>query len=85
MQEIVLDETLHNMDKNNDGYVTEQEYVGKALAPLVAVMWFSVFAEDIWLQYERDSGEEPEWLKSEREHFTTHRSSSLPPRYDVVT
>ena len=29
MQEIVLDETMDDMDKNKDGFVTEQEYVGK--------------------------------------------------------
>ena len=28
MQEIVLDETVGDMDKNRDGYVTLQEYVG---------------------------------------------------------
>ena len=33
MQEIVLDETMDDMDKNKDGYVTEQEYVGEPLPP----------------------------------------------------
>lgn len=57
MQEIVLDETLDDMDRNGDGYVTVKEYV-----------------DDIWPQYEREEGgEEPEWLQTEREHFSTHR------------
>ena len=28
MQEIVLDETLDDMDRNGDGYVTIKEYIG---------------------------------------------------------
>ena len=30
--------------------------------------------DDIWPQYEREGAEEPEWLATEREHFSTHRS-----------
>lgn len=57
MRDIVLDETMDDMDKNKDGFVTEQEYV-----------------DDIWPHHERDfTEEEPEWLVSEREHFSTHR------------
>lgn len=29
MQEIVLDETLDDMDRDGDGYVTVKEYIGE--------------------------------------------------------
>ena len=29
MREIIIDEALQDMDKDRDGYVTEQEYIGK--------------------------------------------------------
>jgi Ca2+-binding EF-hand superfamily protein len=75
MQDIVLDETLEDMDKNGDGYVTLKEYVGRCSV----VVWGRVAgcvvcgADDIWPQHEREEGQEPDWLVSEREHFKTHR------------
>ena len=29
MREIVIDETIHDMDKDRDGYVTLQEYISE--------------------------------------------------------
>ena len=58
MRHIVIDETMADMDKNSNGYVTVEEYIG-----------------DIWPQYEQDQagGQEPDWVKSEREQFRTYR------------
>jgi Ca2+-binding EF-hand superfamily protein len=57
MQEIVLDETMDDMDKNKDGFVTEQEYVED--------IWPQYEREA--------EGQEPEWLQSERQHFVNDR------------
>ena len=69
----MLDETMDDMDKNKDGFVTEQEYVGEPIYTL-HYSFEDVFSDDIWPHHERDfTEEEPEWLVSEREHFSTHR------------
>ena len=43
MQDLVLDETMEDMDKNGDGYVTLQEYVGTPTAylwsPVLSWSW----------------------------------------------
>ena len=37
----------------------------------------SPFPDDIWPQYERTDGEsEPDWVKTEREHFNKHRDKN---------
>ena len=74
MRDIVLDETMDDMDKNKDGFVTQQEYVGEPIYTLQSHSFEDVFSDDIWPHHERDfTAEEPEWLVSEREHFSTHR------------
>ena len=58
MKHILIEETMADMDKNSDGYVTVDEYIS-----------------DIWPQDEQDlaGGQEPNWVKSEREQFRTYR------------
>ncbi len=58
MRHVVVDETMADMDRNGDGFVTLDEYIS-----------------DIWPLYEQDQagGKEPDWVKSEREHFGTYR------------
>lgn len=54
MRDIVVLETLEDVDKDKDGKVSLQEYIGD--------------------MYRGEEGEpEPEWVKNEREQFTTYR------------
>jgi len=55
MKSVVVEETLADIDKDHDGKISIDEYIG-----------------DLWPEEER-GGEEPEWLKTEREQFTAHR------------
>ena len=55
MRDIVVIETIEDIDKNNDGKVSVEEYIG-----------------DMYRGSE-DDVEEPEWVKNERETFSTFR------------
>jgi len=57
MKGIIIDETLEDIDKDGDGKVSLEEYVGD--------MWPSA------MQGEGES--EPDWVKSEREQFSKYR------------
>lgn len=56
MRDIVVLETLEDIDKDKDGKVSLKEYIGD--------------------MYRGEEGElEPEWVKNEREQFTTYRDN----------
>lgn len=58
MRDVVVEETLADIDKNGDGVVTMDEYIGDMYRP-----------DD----YPELEGKEPDWVASEREMFTTTR------------
>lgn len=58
MRDIVVDETIADMDSNGDGYVTLKEYIND--------LWPQY-------EQEQAGGKEPDWVKSERENFAKHR------------
>jgi len=82
MKGIVVNETLQDIDKDRDGYISLEEYLG-----------------DLWPEEDRAKGEEPDWVKTEREQFTEYRDKNkdgkmdpeevkdwiLPPDYDHVS
>ncbi|XP_065646264.1 calumenin-B [Hydra vulgaris] len=82
MKPLVVQETLEDIDKNKDGSISLDEYIG-----------------DLWPEEDRVAGNEPEWVKSEREQFTNYRDINkdgkmdkeevaawiLPPDYDHIT
>lgn len=55
MKEIVVIETMEDIDKDNDGKISLEEYVGDMHQP------------------SSEDEPEPEWVKSEREHFAAYR------------
>lgn len=55
MRDLVVAETLEDIDKNNDGKLSIDEYIG-----------------DLYRGGEED-GEEPQWVRNERETFTEYR------------
>lgn len=57
MRDIVIAETMEDMDKDKDGYVTIDEYLND--------LWPQYEREQ--------GGEEPDWVTSEREQFTNYR------------
>jgi len=59
MREIVIDETMQDMDKDKDGYITLQEYIND--------LWPQHEREGV------PEEEEPDWVKSEKEQFGTYR------------
>ncbi|MCP9266328.1 Calumenin-A [Dirofilaria immitis] len=61
MRDVVVQETLEDIDKNKDGYVDLDEYIGDMYRP-----------ED----YPELNGKEPEWVASEREMFKEHRDKN---------
>ena len=63
MRNIVALETLEDIDKNQDGFVDVEEYIGD--------------------MHDKDSGEEPEWLPTEREHFFEFRDVNKDGKMDA--
>jgi len=82
MKSIVVNETLEDIDKDHDGSISLDEYLG-----------------DLWPEEDRAKGEEPDWVKTERDQFTEFRDKNkdgkmdaeevkdwiLPPDYDHVS
>ncbi len=68
MRDIVIDETLADMDRDGDGYVTLEEYITD--------LWPQY-------ERDQTGGKEPDWVKSERQQFGTYRDKNkvccLPP------
>ncbi|VDK44536.1 unnamed protein product [Anisakis simplex] len=58
MRDIVVAETIEDIDKNKDGFVDLEEYIGDMYRP-----------ED----YPELNGKEPDWVASERDMFKEHR------------
>jgi len=57
MRDIVVLETLEDIDKDGDGQISLEEYIA-----------------DLWPRSEQEKGgEEPDWVKSEREQFKNYR------------
>uniref|UniRef100_A0A0N4ZHH0 Reticulocalbin-3 n=1 Tax=Parastrongyloides trichosuri TaxID=131310 RepID=A0A0N4ZHH0_PARTI len=61
MRDVVVTETIEDIDKNKDGFVDITEYIGDMYRP-----------ED----YPELNGKEPEWVESERELFKEHRDKN---------
>ena len=82
MRDIVIEETMYDMDKNRDGKITLEEYISKHLSlslsfSHVTPCFFVLLLGDIWPQFECEEGtDEPEWVKTEREHFSKHRDKN---------
>lgn len=66
MRDIVIDETLMDMDKNKDGFVELEEYVND--------LWPAY--------ERNGEEEEPDWLTGEREQFNTHRDKNGDKKLD---
>ncbi|XP_052065479.1 calumenin-like isoform X2 [Mytilus californianus] len=62
MRDIVVQETMEDIDKDKDGFISLEEYIG-----------------DMW---PNQDGEEPEWVKSEREQFNTYRDKNSDGKMD---
>uniref|UniRef100_A0A914HVY5 Reticulocalbin-3 n=1 Tax=Globodera rostochiensis TaxID=31243 RepID=A0A914HVY5_GLORO len=58
MRDIVVQETVEDIDKDKDGFVDMAEYIGDMYRP-----------DD----YPELNGKEPEWVQSERDMFKEHR------------
>ncbi|MFH4981793.1 hypothetical protein AB6A40_008502 [Gnathostoma spinigerum] len=67
MRDIVVQETIEDIDKNKDGFVDIDEYIGDMYRP-----------ED----YPELKGKEPEWVASERDMFKEHRDKNKDGKLD---
>uniref|UniRef100_A0AC35U519 EF hand n=1 Tax=Rhabditophanes sp. KR3021 TaxID=114890 RepID=A0AC35U519_9BILA len=67
MRDIVVTETIEDIDKNKDGVIEISEYIGDMYRP-----------DD----YPELNGKEPEWVESERELFKEHRDKNLDGKLD---
>ncbi len=73
MRDIVIEETMYDMDKNRDGKITLEEYISKHLSLCFflslscnSMLFFVLLLGDIWPQFECEEGtDEPEWVKTE--------------------
>lgn len=68
---IYTDEVFEEIDRNNDGIITVEEYIGLNITFIIhAIVWkhFSKISADFWTPGEEDD-KEPDWLKQERESF----------------
>ncbi|VDD92067.1 unnamed protein product [Enterobius vermicularis] len=61
MRDVVVAETIEDIDKNKDGFVDLDEYIGDMYRP-----------DD----YPELKGKEPDWVASEREMFKVHRDKN---------
>ncbi|XP_028409497.1 calumenin-like [Dendronephthya gigantea] len=82
MKEIMVEETMEDIDKDKDGRISLDEYIG------------DMYSED----ERKNNAEEPDWLKTEKEQFTRYRDKNgdgymgksevkdwiLPAEYDNV-
>lgn len=66
MRDIVIDETMEDMDSNKDGYVTLEEYIED--------LW-PQYERD-------QEPDEPDWVAAEREQFSIHRDKDGDGRLD---
>ncbi|CAG5134394.1 unnamed protein product, partial [Candidula unifasciata] len=71
MRSIVVDETLEDIDKDGDGYISIQEYIDD--------IWGD--DEDDEDEADDDKGE-PEWVRSEREQFANFRDKNHDGKLD---
>ncbi|VDN06190.1 unnamed protein product [Thelazia callipaeda] len=69
MRDVVVQETLEDIDKDKNGYVELDEYIGKFMNAYTCDMYRP---ED----YPELSGKEPEWVASERQMFKEHRDKN---------
>ena len=67
MKDIVVEETLEDIDKDKDGFISLDEYIG-----------------DLWPKEDREKGEEPEWIATEKEQFTNYRDANKDGKMDKV-
>ncbi|CEF60283.1 EF-hand domain and EF-hand domain pair-containing protein [Strongyloides ratti] len=67
MRDVVVTETIEDIDKNKDGFVDINEYISDMYRP-----------ED----YPELNGKEPEWVESERELFKEHRDKNNDGKLD---
>eukprot|EP00731_Ephydatia_muelleri_P007586 Em0003g1834a len=58
MKDVIVDETVGDMDKDNDGFIAVEEYIGD--------LWPAYHGE-------RNGEEVPEWVEREKKHFMEHR------------
>lgn len=58
MKDVVIEETLEDIDKNKDGVISLEEYIG-----------------DMWTGKDT-AEEEPDWIKEERNQFTSYRDKN---------
>ena len=68
MREIVVLETTEDIDKNKDGHVDLEEYIGDMYRPA---------------DYPELNGKEPDWVASEREMFKEHRDKNGDGKLDT--
>lgn len=62
MKDIVVQETIEDIDRNGDGLIDLQEYIGD--------------------MYTSEGGEEPEWVKTERQQFFEFRDKNHDGKMD---
>ncbi|XP_005110307.1 calumenin isoform X1 [Aplysia californica] len=65
MRDIVVMETLEDIDKDGDGHISLQEYIDD--------IWGDDEDDEDDEEGETDKDGEPEWVKTEREQFTNYR------------
>ncbi|KAI6188436.1 Calumenin-A [Aphelenchoides besseyi] len=58
MRDIVVQETIEDIDKDKDGFISLDEYIGDMYRPA---------------DYPELKGKEPEWVQAERDMFREHR------------
>uniref|UniRef100_A0A8C4QKC7 Reticulocalbin-3 n=1 Tax=Eptatretus burgeri TaxID=7764 RepID=A0A8C4QKC7_EPTBU len=63
MKDLILTETMEDIDKNQDGFISVDEYLGDMYEPL-------------------EGESEPDWVKTEREHFVKFRDENQDGKMD---
>jgi Ca2+-binding EF-hand superfamily protein len=66
MKDVVVEETMEDIDKDKDGFLSLEEYIGDMYPP-----------ED-----RENGAEEPEWVKTEREQFSEYRDQNKDGKMD---
>lgn len=79
MKDIVVIETIEDIDKDKDGKISLEEYIGKFFFRKKKKNYYNIYIDFFVTgdMYKKEDGEEvPEWVRNEQEQFSSYRDKN---------